>query len=215
MQDNRLQVVWVGPFGKAVADDLAALQPNCYVRSPSEPLTASQLLLLAAWRPVSALCKRLNLLSHDWRIPFIPLIAESATLRLGPVVIPGAGACWECFVTRYAQHDRHTEERSALWRYYDAHPDDGPKGYLRPLAMMAAVRLSQVIDAVESGGLSGGYMWSLNIPRRQSLSSTVVPVHGCACRVAPTDSESRRFAEMRDSLKCLWTPEHSSRNPKQ
>jgi bacteriocin biosynthesis cyclodehydratase domain-containing protein len=203
-----------GPFGEAVGRYLKTIREDMaytHVIDDMLPLPSTwpeaRINVLAAWRPVPDLCELLNQLSHERRRPFLPVIQDLTALRFGPLVIPGRGACWNCWVTRWRQHSGWTKERESLLRYYATHPCDGPAGYLEPFALMAAARISQTMSAVDSCIAIPGCVWQIDVLTRQVDTSTVVGVHDCSWCGLGRPKATRTFADMRKELTYLWVAE--------
>src|SRR5271157_282811 len=85
-----LHVIWVGAFGRAVAEYLSLLHPFVHKTTCREPdrlrfevWPASSVTVIAAWRPVPRLCELIAVLSQERELPFIPLLLDSGVLRLG------------------------------------------------------------------------------------------------------------------------------------
>ena len=214
MATKPIQVLSVGPFGKAVARCVATLRGDC-IDTPVEGSTMHEaggwlkgrMILVAAWRPVNGLCRALDRMSHERQLPFVPLIADSMTLRVGPVVIPGRGSCWTCWHLRYRQHARALHHRQAVWQHYETYPEAGPSGYLEPYAMLGAARLCEVVDAVEAvdeGRSVAGTVWQIDMLTREITTSTSVGVDGCAQCGLRRDPNGRTVAEMQKALEYLW-----------
>ena len=206
-----VQVLSVGPFGRAVARCLATLRDDC-VATPAEGRTmqdagdwlTSRITLLAAWRPVIGLCRTVDRISHERRLPFVPLIADSMTLRVGPVVVPGRGSCWTCWHLRYRQHAPALHHRQAVWQHYETYPEVGPSGYLEPYAMLGAARLCEVVNALDDNRAVAGTAWQLDMLTREITTTTSVGVDACPRCGEQRDPNGRTVAEMRQALEYLW-----------
>ena len=199
-----------GAFGEAVARYLEALRgdvvpmPASIDSAPDEwPL--ARISVVAAWRPEHALCETLDRLSHARGRPFIPLVADSRTLRLGPIVVPGGGSCWNCWRQRSRQHASWLDRRAAVWKHYDGSPEAGPRGYFAPFAMLGAVRISQTIEELDAQAPIGGRLWEIDMITRQIAASTVVGVHNCPRCGLHRPAEDRGFAELRQALQGMWS----------
>jgi bacteriocin biosynthesis cyclodehydratase domain-containing protein len=204
----------VGPFGEAVGSYLKTIRDDIAQTSVIDntvPLPATwpdaRLHVLVAWRPVPDLCELLNQLSHEWQRPFFPVIQDLTAIRFGPIVVPGRGACWKCWVTRWHQHSGWTKERASLLSYYASHSSVGPAGYLEPFALMTAVRIAQTVTAVDSATATPGSLWQIDMLTRQVTGSIVVGVHDCRWCGLGRPKATRSFAEMQKELKYLRSAE--------
>jgi bacteriocin biosynthesis cyclodehydratase domain-containing protein len=206
-----INVTTAGRFGKAVTKYLRTLRPDIAeiddvsdIGSLRQAWSACRLNVVVAWRPVLDLCEALDGVSHQTGIPFVPLIVDGVTLCEGPVVVPGKGSCWRCWIKRLKQHANALDQREALWRYYASHPEVGPLGFLDPFALMGAARLCETIEALETSSPIGGRMWQIDMITREMTSSTVVGVHGCARCGLNRPPATRGFDSLRSNLDYLW-----------
>jgi bacteriocin biosynthesis cyclodehydratase domain-containing protein len=200
-----------GNFGKAGGQYLKSFRNDIIetvVTDDTIPLPevwpASRALVLIGWRPAPNLCSLLEELSYKWERPFIPLFLDSTVMRLGPVVIPGHGACWNCWIQRSQQHADWPEAEAALLDHYGHSPASGPHGYLEPFAMMAAARLSEVIDQLTEPEKIGGHIWQLDMLTQHVTLSQIVGIHGCPRCGLHRSPEERTFAPLEKELAYLW-----------
>ncbi len=201
----------VGAFGACVGRYLKLSQPEmlettvCDERDLTpDAWPQTRATIIAAWRPVAHLCEVLDEMCHKWRQPLVPLIMDSTMMRLGPIVVPGRGPCWRCWVRRSAQHAKWPKQDSARFDYYTAHPSAGPQGYLEPFAMMAAARIAETLGALNSSCAVAGNIWQIDVITRNTTASRVVGIHDCPRCGLHRDVQTRSTAEMRDSLAFLW-----------
>jgi bacteriocin biosynthesis cyclodehydratase domain-containing protein len=202
-----LHVLSVGAFGQAVSRYLKDIVETVVTERQlpmPEVWPASRMLLLASWRPVPTLCELLGDLSFEWVLPFIPLILDSTSMRLGPVILPGAGSCWRCWLQRNKQHAQWPKEQLALLEHYATHAEAGPRGYLEAFAMMAAARLKWTISQLNSGSPMGGYIWKIDMVTREITASTVIGVHGCPQCGVQRPTITRSVDDMIRQLGYLW-----------
>jgi bacteriocin biosynthesis cyclodehydratase domain-containing protein len=212
MSEKPIYMLYAGSFGKAVADHCKALRNHIEVAAVldhTEPdyaaWSAARMTVVASWRPLPKLCDRIDELSHELRRPFIPLIQDSTSLRLGPVVIPGAGPCWRCWIQRSRQHAEWTNAQVAVMKHYAESPEAGPQGYLEPFAAMASIRLVQTIAEVDSSRAQGGHIWQIDLLSREITTSAVIGVHGCKRCGMQRPEATRSVDEIRRELQYLWT----------
>lgn len=206
-----LHVFSMGAFGKAVAYYLKTLRAEVVERVITtagttffdlSPQTSTS--IIAAGQPIPELCKLLEDRSFEYGRAFIPLVLDSANLIIGPVVIPGAGACWSCWNRRSIQHASHPDERLALLQHYSNGMNTGPVGYLESYALLGAARIAQILNSFDSPSGIAGYVWQIHVITREIVTSKVTGIHDCPrCglgRRAPT----RTFAELQHELAYLW-----------
>ena len=203
-----IHVLSVGPFGRAVGAAFKELEPSAIVtplRDDEQTFPAfwptARIHILAAWRPVRSLSRAFDEMCHVWRTPFIEAVIEAPHLRVGPVVVPGSGACRSCYEKRTLQHAARPAQLEALWDYYDANPGRGPQGYLSPFVQIAALRLAQFVDELdEDAATTAGSVWELDVVSRQTKMGKVVGVHGCERCGLGRDESTRSYAEMFEEL---------------
>ncbi|MFJ5968299.1 TOMM precursor leader peptide-binding protein [Streptomyces sp. NPDC093060] len=212
----KVHVLAVGEFGTAVAERLRRdhhdLEISSYQAGPLE-LSASwpdaDLRILASWRETPRLAEVLDARSADWNAPWFPVLAEHPRLRVGPLVVPGAGACYRCYRKRRAQHERDGAHVTTLHAHYDATPESGPGGFLPHHADMAAGMALDMLRRVEAGEgerLAGTVRhWHL---LEQHLSDArVVGVHACdRCRRSKEGTAEPTWADLARDLTPLLTP---------
>jgi bacteriocin biosynthesis cyclodehydratase domain-containing protein len=201
-----------GPFGRAVVRNLKSLRGDVVDTDVSNNLfplpstwPASRLLALVSWRPVMELSEMLNEISHERRIPLIPAIQDLTAIRIGPIILPGRGPCWNCWIARWRQHSGWTHERTSLSRHYATHPEAGPAGYLESFAAMTACRLSQVIASVDSNEARAGSIWQVEMLTGETSTAFVIGVHDCPCCGLRRPKSTRSVAELQTSLAYLWS----------
>jgi len=204
-----VHVVSVGAFGRAVAHHLHTFRSDVVetqIENAAEPgaWPATRMNVVVSWRPVRELCEAADRISHDWQLPFVPLIMDAKILRLGPIVIPGCGSCWNCWVRRSLQHGSWPYRRLLVSDYYATHPEAGPQGYLDAFALMAAARVSQTIDELDSGAALAGNIWQIDMLTREITLSRVVGVHDCPRCGLHLPAQSRSYDEMQQHLGYLW-----------
>ena len=212
MPENPIYMLYAGNFGKAVAGHCKALRDDIqdvavldHAELDYATWPAARMTVVASWRPLPKLCDRIDELSHESRRPFVPLIQDSTSLRLGPVVVPGAGPCWRCWIQRSRQHAEWTNAQVAIMKHYAERPEAGPQGYLEPFAAMASIRLAQTIVEIDSLHAKGGHIWQIDLLSREIKTSAVIGVHGCKRCGMQRPEATRSVDEIRRELQYLWT----------
>ena len=206
-----VQILSVGAFGKAVATYMKEMRSDLFetpVDNAILPLPTTWLparcILLASWKPVPPLCELLDDVCHKWDRPFLPLILDSRYMRLGPAIIPGLEGCWKCWNRRYRKQLTFPEDYSALLSHYESEPGSGPSGFLESFAMMGAARLSQIIDAIDSGVDRAGFIWQLDMLTGAISTGKLIGIHGCERCGTGRREDVRSYADMQSALKYLW-----------
>ncbi len=159
--------------------------------------------VVAAWRPVPGLCRPLDELCHEHRRAFVPAIADGSTLCIGPAVLPGKSACWNCWELRSRQHAKNDQERSALKQYYEAHPQAGPAGFLEPFALMAAAKVASAIQSHDHLQQQAGQIWQVDMFTGQVTTGYVIGVDGCPRCGLGRPLATRTYEDIRESLAFL------------
>lgn len=214
-QNNSLKpvhVFTVGKYGMAMAKYLKMISQDI-VETPvvgdiiplPEVWPDSRATVVLSWRPVPTLCEYADEISHLTKRPFIPVIQDANELQVGPVVIPGHGSCWRCWVKRGRQRSEWPEAKFAVLQHYANHPASGPVGFLDSFALIAAARVKAFLDCLESQPEIAGSVWQINVLSRAIVSTKVVGTHGCPQCGISTIAAIRTIAAIQQQLAYLWT----------
>lgn len=210
-----LLVCPVGPFGYAVAERLRDLCRDVEVAGidatgavtagRAEPGREARLDVLVAWRRVPAMERQFDEESFRSRRPWLPVVLDHPTLEIGPLVVPGEGACHGCYRRRIAQHDAARTVRAAVDRHYDADPQAGPAGYLPATALFAAATVAEVVDRFRDAPRDeAGRVRQIDVPTQQLRSGRVVGVHGCPRCGSGRDEATRSYERLPAMLQGVW-----------
>jgi bacteriocin biosynthesis cyclodehydratase domain-containing protein len=107
----------------------------------------SDLIVVALPRPAPALLAAVNLACLEQAVPFLPVVISGHEAVIGPTVLPGRSACYDCFKQRLKSNAAFPEDDAA----YEAHLDRQTGGVTLPewppfttavaaLAAMEAIR---------------------------------------------------------------------------
>ncbi|MFG2179974.1 TOMM precursor leader peptide-binding protein [Streptomyces abikoensis] len=189
---TKVHVLALGDFGVAVAEQLLREHDGVEVTSDrdshqqfSAGWPQADVRVLVSWREAPHLAEILDARSAAWRTPWFPIVAEHPRLRIGPLVVPGAGACYRCFRKRRAQHERDNAITAALHAHYDAEPAAGPEGFLPQHVSLAAGSALDLLHRLEDDGgrRDAGTVRHWHLLEQLITSARVVGVHGCdRCR---------------------------------
>jgi bacteriocin biosynthesis cyclodehydratase domain-containing protein len=202
--------VWTaGDFGAAVAQRLGRLRADIVANSVDDGTLPqvwpdARINVVVSSRPIPDFCELLDGLSYERQRPFLPLIVDCAGMSLGPLIVPGRGSCWSCWMARSRQHDPWASRRKELWKHYSEHRRAGPSGYLEPFTLMAAARISQTIAALDDQKALPGHVWEMNMLTREVTNSRVAGVHGCRRCGLGREPGTRSIAEIQQRLGYLW-----------
>jgi bacteriocin biosynthesis cyclodehydratase domain-containing protein len=212
-----IHIISVGAFGEAVAAALKELLPDVVqtgVDGQNQSYPASWPLarvnIVASWRPVPALQRLLDRVSFAWKRPFIVAVIDGPSLRVGPIIVPGSGACYGCYEKRFLQHSARQEVYRELQAHYDRHPESGAQGYLPSLVHIAALQLAQNILRLDQEPASvAGQIWHMNTLTRSTSTTRVVGVHACPRCGLKRDEATLSYLDMRRELSSLpgWAGE--------
>lgn len=215
---HHLIVTPVGPFGYAVAERLRDLCHDVEVAGagatgtvvrprvpdPARP-PGPRLNLLVTWRRVPQMEQEFDEESFRSGQPWLPVILDHPVLEIGPVVVPGVGACHTCYRRRLAQHDGSRAIRDAVDQHYDADASAGPAGYLPATALFAAAAAAEVVDRLRAAPASeAGRVRQIDVPTQQLRSGLVVGVHGCPRCGLGRDETTRSYERLPAMLKGVW-----------
>ncbi|GAB1641477.1 TOMM precursor leader peptide-binding protein [Krasilnikovia sp. MM14-A1259] len=206
---DSIHVIALGDFGTAVAKNLADGRPNITMTDSSGPWPASAsaqwpnaaIRILLSWREAPAVADVIDARAADWGTPWFTVTVDHPRLRLGPVVVPGAGACYRCFTRRRNQHERDRASTSAVHDLYDRDPKAGPGGFLPHHVTLAAALAEAQLDRFDAATLddSAGTVRHYNLLDHQASTATVVGLHGCdRCRPTTQRQDATWAALARD-----------------
>ncbi|MEU4216692.1 TOMM precursor leader peptide-binding protein [Actinoplanes sp. NPDC026623] len=212
-----LIVTPVGPFGYAVAERLRDLCHDVEVANtgpsgtvpprvpdPEQP-SGHRLNLLVSWRRVPRMEREFDDESFRTGQPWLPVVMDHPVLEIGPVVVPGAGACHGCYRGRLAQHDPSRAIRKTVDDHYDQDPFEGPAGYLPSTALFAAAAAAEVVDRLRAAPEhEAGRVRQIDVPTQQLHTGRVVGVHGCPRCGLGRDETTRSYERLPALLSGVW-----------
>jgi len=213
--EKHVRVVSVGPFGRSVARFLLSLRRDVEETAAPDAPGASDLILaglvreethttiLAASHPVPHLCDQIDKLTHERGAAFVPVILESALLRVGPVVLSGQPPCWDCWIRRRAQFASSPNVHQALLQHYSA-SNRGPRGHLASFAAMAAGRVASVLAALDAKQPVAGRVWQIDLLTRAMTAGRAEGIHDCPRCGLHRAAATRSVLEMQTELRYLW-----------
>lgn len=183
-------LIAIGDFGAAI---IAMLRLRLQaVAWPAGELNAAfsggaAVVVVAAWRQQQAVCETADQLAYRFSKPWLPVTMDHPRVRIGPVVVPGVGPCFGCFIARRAQHDPQRTVTAAVDRAYAADAEAGPRGYLDHHVRLAAALSELLVRSLDQdpAGVAGQVV-NFNVLQMGVRSHRVIPYGGCPrCRTTP------------------------------
>jgi bacteriocin biosynthesis cyclodehydratase domain-containing protein len=180
----RVGLVGLGGFGQRVTSLLAADDPDWRRFGPDDlqvAIASSGVLILACWRPAPALCEIADQLAFRYGRDWLPVILDDAVIRVGPLIRPPSGPCFQCFRRRALQHDENRAVTIRVHQAYDSDPDCGPDGYLPSHARVAAGVVRSFVAGNPGARLSQpSTVVSVSLTRAAAIQrNAVLPWHDC------------------------------------
>lgn len=127
---------------------------------------------------------------------WFPVVLEFPAIRVGPVVVPGASACYACYLARRWQRDPLAEISQAVL----ASKAPAPAGFFPHHALLAGSLTNKLLRDIDSRGCvaSAGCVRTVVLPNGELHASRAVGVDRCprcSSRFGP------RRAAVREQLK--------------
>lgn len=200
-----LIVTPVGPFGQAVAERLRDIRDDVVIAEAGRERPPG-MTVLAAWRRVPDLERTLDDEAFRTGTPWLPVILDHPQLEIGPVVVPGHGACHGCYRRRQTQHDNARVIRTAIDVHYEANPAAGPDGYLPSTALLAAAAVDDVVARLRADPeAEAGRVRQIEVTTQQMRTGRVVGVHGCPKCGLGRDETTRSYERLPEMLQEVWS----------
>ncbi|WP_405943841.1 TOMM precursor leader peptide-binding protein [Streptomyces sp. NBC_00932] len=177
-------VLGLGAFGSRVAELLCDGIVGAYRIGPDD-LAGSfarrpAAVVVAAPHPMPEVCRSADRAAWQHGVPWLPVVDEDLTVRLGPWVVPGAGPCFDCYLARRVQHDDQSAITAAVRAACADDPACGPRGFLPQHARAAA----GVAHGLLHQPPDPGTVVALSVRSGNLDSHRVLHCHGCP-RCAP------------------------------
>jgi bacteriocin biosynthesis cyclodehydratase domain-containing protein len=211
---SSVQVLARGAFGHAVAKYAGRFFPALEVSDLANAqalscLPAAGLVVVASPRIEQRSCNWLDQRCSGALCGFVPVSMEGKILRVGPVVVPGAGPCWNCWRARLGQHDPWDGRKRALEAYYDE-TSAAPRGWLDPFALIAAARVFEIACEAEGLASAAGDVWEMDMFTRATGLRRVMGIHACARCGLAGEEQARNTSALAQALKHLWSEDAQS-----
>jgi bacteriocin biosynthesis cyclodehydratase domain-containing protein len=184
MTDTRqLLVLTAGRFGCAVAERIAATEPNATIKDLfvglphlDELVASTGFVALALWRRYPAIADAVDAACVRHRVPWSSATLEGKHLVIGPLVTPAKGPCYACYRRRWAAHLAQPEREFTLDAAYESDDTVGVPGFPPGTATVAAAGLA--LDRADVM-IASGRVRMLDLVRCTFEETRVVRVHGC------------------------------------
>jgi bacteriocin biosynthesis cyclodehydratase domain-containing protein len=142
-------------------------------------LNRSDIFIFISPRPRDAACRVINAGCCKIGCTFLPVIVDTESLIVGPLVqVPGT-PCWECWNTRERANYHFADQRAALRNYYDQESCKSPIGYMPYLVGVAAGKLAGVLNNSRLFKEQLGRSWAINLWTREISQAAFVGRHAC------------------------------------
>jgi bacteriocin biosynthesis cyclodehydratase domain-containing protein len=180
-------LVGVGPFGAAVTRVLSRSTPDSQRVETSDMGRAFAdhgLVVLVSGRLSPTEYETADAASAALSRPWLPAVLEGDRIRVGPVVAPGRGPCFQCYLRRRDQHDVNRATSALLRDHYAQNPEAAPGGFLPHHVSLAAGMTSAVLGALRDStgpALSrlSGQVFTMGTHDCTIRRDHVVALHGC------------------------------------
>jgi bacteriocin biosynthesis cyclodehydratase domain-containing protein len=176
----------------------------------------SRAIIFAMWRPCPAACEEADALAFHHRQPWLPVVMDHPHVRVGPLVMPGSGACFACFSARYSQHDGQSAISAALHAGFDRDPGLGPRGYLDHHARLAAALAEMTLRDLSADWMTAAaaQVRTFNVYRSAIRRHPVAARSGCPRCGSPASASDRSpMAELLHGIAAGSVPDVPGRRP--
>jgi bacteriocin biosynthesis cyclodehydratase domain-containing protein len=193
-----LVLIGLGAFGQGAGHILSTIyKGKVAVLTARTPLRSAKAHMLIAPSAEPDLTEALDALSFERGVPWLPVTIEHPQLRVGPLVVPGEGACARCYLMRHRQHDPSVAISDLMIDHLRRHPGEAPQGHLPGLASVAAAL------AVKALAGPAGRVVNLDVLSLGVSSGHVTGIHGCGrCDPTPRDKDRTYRMLVRDLQAC-------------
>jgi hypothetical protein len=108
---------------------------------------------------------------------WFPVVLAFPAIRMGPVVVPGASACYTCYLARRWQRDPLAEISQAV----SASNAPGPAGFFPHHALLAGALTNQLLSDIDRHGCaaSAGCVRTVVLPSGELQAGRAVSVDRC------------------------------------
>lgn len=198
-------VISAGEFGTSVLaglapDDNVTPVPNAAaIAFGLSGLTDATHYVVVTDHEEPRLFKHLDRFARQAARPWIPIVLELTSLRVGPYVDPHSdGPCYTCYATRRRQHGALTDSDRALWHEYDTNPGFGYRGFTHATTTLACATIHELTSG--TGPFEPGevrYYGLLDASMRREVVTAVHGCTGCGSRFQRSDAVTTLVNDLR------------------
>lgn len=211
MQTNKeILIVPIDEFGIAVATELQSQSLWISFALAEWEQVAEQwdawnciTTIVVSSRPTPVIDEQTN--KHVFRLGgnFLRVRLDSFRLRIGPVVGPGHGVCWQCCMLRERQHSAAPMFSEAREQFY-RHASQCVAGWIPAAAELAAYRVSGLLDKLARDIPCHGEFWEINLLTSAVQSGHALGVDGCPMCGLQIPPAERTTGHLAAALEWLW-----------
>lgn len=175
-----VRIVPFGGFGADIARCMASCWPDADI---VDDLTAAfdlsaRFVVLALWRPDDDVCIMANTLAATRTQQWATITLDRNSIQVGPFFDPVNGPCFNCHVSRRAQHDRSSHITDAVRNAYSINPAVGTRGHM-PYHVRIATALACL--GISTHEQRPGLTYDVDLHKNRIDRNYLIPVHGCTC----------------------------------
>lgn len=173
----QVKAICTGTFGVQASQ---YLRPGVTVsRDPSGVASVSGCDLLVAMMDGedNQLADTLDRRSFQTGLAWFPVVLAFPAIRVGPLVVPGASACYTCYLARRWQRD----PLAAISQAVLARDEPGPTGFFPHHALLAGALTNQLLSDIDLHGCAAnaGSVRAVVLPNGELHASRAVGVDRC------------------------------------
>lgn len=172
-----------GKFGRAVAERLRVTSPGVMalpllasLGALDELVAQASFVGVALWRPYPQAMHALDKACARHGVAWSSVTLEGKFLTMGPLVVPGGGACYLCYAKRRATHWAQPDREQALDAAYRSDLESGCEGFPPGSVTIAATALR--LDRADTN-TGAGRVRTLDLLHCVIEETRVVRVHDC------------------------------------
>lgn len=175
----KVKALCAGSFGVLVSQ---YLRPGVAVCHDASDVSGCDLLIALMDGEDEQLADTLDRRSFLTGIAWFPVVPAFPAIRMGPVVVPGASACYACYLARRWQRDPLAEvSQAVLASTVLANTGPDQAGFFPHHAMLAGALASKLLSDIGRHGCaaSAGCVRTLLLPDGELQASRAVGVDRC------------------------------------